>query len=210
MAVKNILVHSCRVVPDGLPRDLLVPGERYIGELGVGLNDQSWYFRIGRCRCKRLVSVADATEFVKSGWAVWVLKSLKRGIVVDEHKIWMPIVRSKVPRVDLISRADVERAFIGSDHQSKHYVYNRLTKRYVVIQAIPEGMTKKQWQADAEKEIKFERRIRKQFSQYINDCHSVTMDSRAELMAPFKEDPFAGRVLFPFSKDQRTVGGCGV
>jgi hypothetical protein len=45
------------------------------------------------------------------------------------------------------------------------------------------------------------------FIKKIEMDHTIAMEFRAELMAPFREDPCGGRLLFPFSKDLRTVGG---
>lgn len=214
---KNILAHSCRIKKDGRPRDLVVSGERYVGELGVNLAEQEWYYALPKkCRCKRYVSVAEATEFVASGWAVWILRFKRvRGEVRlnesgGEDQIWIRVVRERVPRVDLISRADIERSVLGSEKKSKHYRYNREKQRYEVITEVPEGYTKKQWMEDAENEVKFERRIRKQYSQYIQQCHDLTLGFRSRLVVPFQPDPFEGRTLFSFSKDERTVGGKGL
>lgn len=205
---RSVLVHSCRIQPDGRTRDFLVAGEHYVGELGVSLAEQEWYYPLPKsCRCRRRVTSAEATEFVDCGWAVWLLKVKKSSIIPDEKRIWMPVVRERVPRVDLISRADIERAFIGSEKQSIHYAYNRTTQKFEVIKAIPEDMTEKEWLEDARKEIEFEQRIRRQYKKYIEGCHDITMQFRAKLIAPFRPDPFEGRVLFSFNSDQRTCGG---
>lgn len=211
MTVKNVLVHSCRVKPNGRPRDLLIPGEKYVGELGVKIGDQEWYYPLlSSCRCKRYVSVADATEFEAQGWAVWILqfKRKKGEIVLNDEvstKIWMPVVRERVPRVDMISRSDIERAYVGSEKVSAHHKYNPITRKFMVVRTVPEDKTLKEWLAEAQKEEKFERHIRSQFQEYIEECHSVTLNARAELMVPFSPDPFEGRCLFPFAKDQRTL-----
>lgn len=214
MTVKSVLVHSCRIRKEkGAPRDCLVSGYLYVGELGIKIGDQSWYYPLPEsCRCKRRVSVAEATEFEARGWAVWILqfKRRKGEVVLNDEvstKIWMPVVRERVPRVDLISRADVERAYIGSERKSSHYKYFPVLKMHLVVQGAPEGKTLKEWLKEAEEEKNFEARIRRQFYRYIEDCHELTMDFRAKLLVPFQPDPFEGRVLFPFSPDQRTMGG---
>ena len=210
---KPILVHSCTIKKDGCPRDLVISGNAYVGELGVSLDNQGWYYPLpSSCRCKRRVSAADATEWVGRGWAVWILqfKRRKGEVVLNDEvstKIWMPVERSRVQRVDLISRSDVERAYIGSEKKSKHYKYNRDLKRYVSIRTIPEGMNVKQWHDDEKQEVKFEKRIRSQYSDYIEEVHELYMGFRAKLIVPFIPDPFEGRCLFSFNSDQRTVGG---
>lgn len=209
---KSILVHSCRIMPDGRTRDLLISGERYISELGVPLAQQEWYYPLpDKCKCRLHISVAEATEYVGRAWAVWILKfRRKKGeLILNDGAItelWMPVNRERVPRVDLISRADIERATIGSERSSDHYRWNAVAKKFEVIDEVPEGMTKKEWIEDAKKEIKFEKRIRKQYSAYINECHEVAMNARAALMVPFRPDPFEGRTIFSFGVDQRTPG----
>jgi len=158
-----------------------------------------------RCRCRKFITYYRADEAVASGKAMRTFKLLARGIVKDENQIWMPIVRERVPRVDLISRADIERAYIGSEKKSKHFKFNRITNRYEVVQA-PEGITVMEWSMRAEEEVRFERKIRKQFKQYIADCHAVTMNARAALIVPFREDPFEGRTIFAFGPEQQTSG----
>jgi hypothetical protein len=185
-----------------------------VGELGVGLAEQGWYYPLpAKCRCKRMISTSEATEFVGRGWGVWILqfKRRKGEVVLNDvvsTKIWMPVERARVPRVDLISRSDVERAYTGSEQESKHFVYNRDLQKYIVVPR-PEGVTEKQWLADAKKEVDFENRIQKQYSDYIEQVHDLYMSFRAELIVPFRPDPFLGRVLFPFQKDLRTEGGLG-
>lgn len=44
----------------------------------------------------------------------------------------------------------------------------------------------------------------KRFIKYIENVHKMHMEARAKLIVPFIPDPFEGRVLFPFGKDQRT------
>jgi hypothetical protein len=202
---KSVLVHSCHPKDELIPKDLLVPNERYVGETNI--EKQVWFRPFPKsCRCRRYITLYEADEQVGCGQAIWVLK-IKRGAVIpDESQVWMPIVREKVPRIDLITKADIERCYIGSERKSKHYVFNKSKKKFVVIRTIPEGMTKKEWDEDAQEEINFERRFRKQFKEYIEGCHAVTMEARAKLIVPFKPDPFDGRTLF-FTPDERTAGG---
>ena len=60
----------------------------------------------------------------------------------------------------------------------------------------PEGMTTADWLMGLEEEVRMERQFRKRFKQYIEECHQITLEARAELMAPFRPDPFEGRPLF--------------
>jgi predicted Holliday junction resolvase-like endonuclease len=141
---------------------------------------------------------------------VWILRFRRdKGRVVLNNEavssIWMPVERERVPRIDLISRADIERSIFGSERKSKHYRYNSYKKRFETV-THQVGLSKKEWQDDLKSEEQFERRIRKQYQQYIDECHRVAMEARAELMAPFRPDPFEGRCLFLFH-DERTAGG---
>ena len=181
---------------------MLIPGERYVGELGIDIASQLFYYQLPKtCRCRRFTSVSEATEFVTRGQAVWLLKK-KSGAVVPDENIWMPVNRERVPRVDLVTRSDIERAYTGSERRSRHHRFDAVLQRFIRI-AAPEGVTKDDWKKDAEEEIKFEKRIRLQYSRYIQDVHDLYMENRAKLIVPFRPDPFEGRCLF-FSNDQRT------
>jgi hypothetical protein len=81
---------------------------------------------------------------------------------MDIESIWMA-QQVMVPRVDLISKADIERAYTSDNPE-------------VAAAAI----------------------------EYIEECHKMFMENRAKLIAPFREDPTEGRLLFPFCKDERT------
>jgi hypothetical protein len=166
-----------------------------------------YYLKLPKsCRCRKFITMYAADQFVESGKATRTFKLLARGLQKDENQIWMPIVRERVPRVDLISRSDMERAYIGSNQKSRHHQYNPSTKKFEVIRTVPEGLTLGQWLLKAEEEVQFERRIRKQYKQYIDQCHDVTMNARAELIVPFQRDPFEGRTIFSFGNEQRTAG----
>ncbi|MDA4129167.1 MAG: hypothetical protein OK457_00195 [Thaumarchaeota archaeon] len=214
MAVnKSVLVHSCRLQPRSLTRDLVVSGDLYVGELGINLAQQEGYRALPKsCRCKRYVTVAQATEFEAQGWAAWIVQfKRKKGEVVlntdVSMKLYMPVLRERVPRVDLISRADIERAYIGSEKISAHYKYNPTTQRYTVVRIFPEGSSAKEWMAEADVEVRFERRIRKQFKRYIEECHNITMSFRQQLIVPFKPDPFEGRPLIMLHEYDATNDG---
>jgi hypothetical protein len=49
--------------------------------------------------------------------------------------------------------------------------------------------------------------LKDEFKKKIEDIHQMQMEFRAKLIVPFRPDPFDGRVLFPFTPDQRTSGG---
>jgi hypothetical protein len=216
----------------------LEPNVRYVGELGIELKKQTWFFPIPKsCRCNkgRYVGTKEATRFVEQGKAVWALYRKDGEMQIDERMIWMPVVKERVPRVDMISRADVERAYIGSELRSGHYVYDRKKQKFVVIGTMPEGINKAEWAADAEAEVKHEKNIRKKFSQDIEECHGmilwsriqcgrtrtvvrnglercegkwgIPLDDKSYTIRAERKDPFEGRSLLPFSPESRTFGG---
>ena len=197
----SVLIHSCRPKDDLIPRDLLIPNERYVGE--VNIETQSWFRVMPRtCRCKRYTTLYQADEFVANGWAIWIVKVKKGAVVPDDARIWMPVVRERVPRIDLISRADIQRAYTGSERRSSHYIYNSKKQKFVTVKTVPEGMSKRDWLEDEQKEIKFEQHIMKQYKQYIEECHKVMAEAREQLVVPFRPDPFDGRALFHFHDER--------
>jgi hypothetical protein len=70
-----------------------------------------------RCRCRRTVVITDAIEQVNKGVAVNLWKAKKKSIEVDFDHIWLPQQR-QVPRIDLITEADIERAYIDGNKES--------------------------------------------------------------------------------------------
>lgn len=246
-----VLVHSCMIDLKTIPAESLMREERYlevkkmkkVKDFGKPLKlgeafvieerdevESVYYLKLPKsCRCRKYVSKYEADQtyvsayaaqqLVSNGNAMCVFKLLARGLVKDENQIWMP-AQGRVPRVDLISRADIERAFIGSEKKSKHFKFNRITNRFDVV-AAPEGITRFEWEKQAEDEVRFERRIRQQYKKYIDECHKVTMGARAALTKTlilstpweeglhtwFSEDPHDGRTIFAFGPDMRTWGG---
>ena len=180
------------------------------------------------CRCRKFTSLRDADQYVSTytakdllanGNAMCTWKLLVKGLEPDDNQIWMP-AQGRVPRIDLISRADIERAYIGSDRKSKHYKFNRITNRFDIVAEPPEGMSKQEWILEGEKEIQDERKLRKRFRDYINECHEVTMTARAAITVPwiiekdawkkgikdrFTGDEFDGRTIMGFGPDMKST-----
>jgi hypothetical protein len=127
-----------------------------------------------KCVCKKLVTVERASLFLAQGKAFKVYrpgtkkdwsKDLPFQMQEDDiMQVVMPVVRSQTPRVDLVTRADIERAYIDGQEKSVRL---------------------------------------------IEEIHKMIMEERAKLIVPFQPDPQEGRLLFPFSPDQRTKGGLG-
>jgi hypothetical protein len=162
------------------------------------------------------VTSKEATKFVEQGKAVWILYRKDGEMQIDGNMIWMPVVKERVPRVDMISKADMERAVIGSELRSGHYRYNRLKQKFEVIRTIPEGMTKEEWQTDAECHgmILWSRiqcgRTRTIVRNGLERCEGnwgVPLDDKSYTIRAHRKDPFHGRSLFSFSPDERTSGG---
>lgn len=252
-----VLVHSCKIRPYFRDADSLKIDERYVErvrshkEKDLGKiprldpeKKESWeeitektvidgidYFPLPKsCRCRRYVTYYQADEFIDTASAMRIVRSKNGRIIKDEDRIWLPIVRGKVPRIDLTTRADIERAYCGSERKSKSYIYNVRTHKFefnieVVLNDWVEGTTEETWvnylmsqekmEAEAvgaaiverEAEDVFENRIRKQYRKYIELCHRTAMDFRAKLIVPFREDPFDGRTILTFGPDMRTLGG---
>ena len=155
-------------------RSLLVPEERYLS-----MADGSPWYRLlqPKCRCRKLVTQRDAVELVEEGVAENVWRVKKGRIDIDLNMIWMSQQR-QVPRVDMITKADIERAYVDETESSM---------------------------------------------EYIDEIHELILASRAKLVVPYVESrhigeyPLSGkdkdgnitpgRLIFPFTTDERTPGG---
>jgi hypothetical protein len=246
-----VLVHSCKIQPIIRTADSLKIDERYVekirshkekdlGKIPGLTKKESWdavvdrevidgidYYPLPKsCRCRRYVTYYRADEFISIGKALRIVRYKNGRVIKDEDRIWLPVVREKVPRIDLVTAADIQRANYGSERQSNVYIYNPRKKKFEFhINFIFDGISEENFVADSlaeekawaeavcaaiterEDEDKFERRIRKQYREYIQYCHEIAMTFRKKLIVPFQPDPFHGRTLFTFGRDQRTVGG---
>jgi hypothetical protein len=237
---KSVLVHSCHPLSGELSRTALEIEGRYVEKINtLGGKDLGAVPRLGqeappplallsepqylimrsKCRCRRWITLWEADEYHQIGKAFQVLMLTRGALVRDESLIWMPVTRERVPRVDLISRPDIERAFIGSDKLSKHFFYNATKKRYEPV-GKPAGAVQHDWLMEARAEIEFEQKFRKRFQSMIDEWHNMYMTERAKWIVDWstveakwqeangsKDDPFLGRQLLAFGPDQRTWGG---
>ena len=107
--ISPVLVHSCLLEFDIKVKSWgISPGERYMatGEYFKQLPHS--------CSCKKRITIGFAQELINTGRAEPVYK-LKRGrMEPDVLAIWMAQQR-QVPRIDLISRPDIERAYLSDD-----------------------------------------------------------------------------------------------
>lgn len=105
-----VTVHSCLLEFDIKVKSWgISPGERYL----AAENDYFKQLPV-KCPCKKQVTLAEAQERIKTGQAEPVYK-LKHGrMEADTWMIWMAQQR-QVPRIDLVSRPDIERAYLSDD-----------------------------------------------------------------------------------------------
>lgn len=185
----SVKTHTCRLLSDQVIfEEDMQPGKRYINiryprqegkkekpYLEEVKREPEYYAFPEKCKCRLWMTLHDAVELNKCGQALWAYGVFDGVISVhwpgkqSVGHIWRPVVREKVPRIDLITKADIQRAY--------GFKYERLSRQ------------------------------QDEFARYIEEVHAISMQERAKLIVPFKPDPFHGRVLFPFSNDQRTVGG---
>lgn len=177
------------------------------------------YYRMRKdCKCRKWVTFREAIDLCDGGYALWAYKIKSRQVGKCEpdpprrnHRgapirgalghIWRPVVVGRVPRIDLITKADIERAYV-TDHRT-HVVHNG---------------------ANSGTSFEVQRGNRKYANpsiEKIETIHFMHMQARALLFhgvqleggkyksgAPIGiDDPCEGRCLFPFTADERTTGG---
>lgn len=105
-----VTVHSCLLQFDikVKSKEFMVAGEKYLA-----CGD---HFRLlpHKCSCRKSVTTYEARQLVETGQAEPIYR-FKRGRMEPEiFTIWMA-QQSQVPRIDLISKADIERAYTSDD-----------------------------------------------------------------------------------------------
>ena len=168
---KSVVVHHCflgRQVTDGDPSEL-IPNNRYV--FVGGTNADQYKMLPTKCRCRKKISGQEAQSAWANGSAEEVFKRKDgktipvrddRGFPLAIYCRFWTDAKAKIMRIDMVTRADVERAYINLVEESRIL---------------------------------------------IEEIHLMQMKSRAELIVPFRPDPFEGRALFSFSPDERTRGG---
>lgn len=96
--------------PDGYLRKYLEKSLRYID---TGENGLAYRALPERCGCRKLVTPTEGDIYVARGSALPVWKLTSRALEMDLSRVWMPQL-PRTPRVDLISRTDIER-FVDLD-----------------------------------------------------------------------------------------------
>jgi hypothetical protein len=200
---KNILWHTCR------SQNLLYreedfksgPEYRYFA-----VDDKFRDFRLlpNPCKCRKKITMSEAEHFVACGKAqylcrrksgrVWLLNNADSDSKC--HAVVAHVERGQTPRVDMITAADVQRAVIGSERKILAFVYNPKLRRWQsTLPSNPTEEQKKAWFALLDLENTHERRIRKQYEEYIALSWQLAMETRSLL--------FRGIVL----EEGKKVGG---
>lgn len=115
----TVAVHWCKMPADEHLRKNLESGNRY---LLCMIGETPWYRLLPKtCKCRKKITMAEASTLLQQGVAnpIWI--SGRKAVEVDMTSIWMAQQR-QVPRVDLISRADIERAYIDHMKSSMEYI----------------------------------------------------------------------------------------
>ena len=129
MAVKKdkdigVRVHSCRKATELRGIDYLTPRRLYYSD-----DPQFRSFKAlpEKCTCKKWVSYEKADILVARGTALVVYKPrankpLDVNHDIDISQVIMVVNRSQTPRVDLITRSDIERAFLDGRQDYIDYI----------------------------------------------------------------------------------------
>jgi hypothetical protein len=196
---KTILRHSCRSKGGWQ----YTADEFEVGRLYFPINDERTRFCVipTVCKCRKKITLTEAQQTVAAGRAHYLCK-LKDGkqIILNgvsekevEHlhhaiglceAIAIFVVRSRTPRVDMITKADMQRAIFGSSDPLRGYKYDPKIQRYVAL-----------YQDFIHEDDAKDRRIRKQFQTYIKESWKLAMETRRTF--------FRGLEL----KDGKIVGG---
>jgi hypothetical protein len=169
-----VTVHSCLLSFDIQVRKNLIPGEKYLS-----MADGSPWFRLlpPKCRCRKMVTQRDAETLVEDGVAETIWRVKKGRIDIDYAMIWMAQQR-QVPRVDMITKADIERAFVDETQTS----IDNIEEIHLMIIANRAKLI-----------VPFDE------SKHIGDYPLNGKDKNGDITA--------GRLIFPFRHDERTPGG---
>lgn len=178
----------------------------------------------GKCNCRKFetYSYSESLFAIGGAKAVWTLNLKKKRMelfterkheveMVDGKKHRTGIMQlifhvwrrqqPKVPRVDLITQQDIERAYLDGRHfyidhiENVHdlYMENRLD---LFAPEVAKDL-KRLYHSDQNK------------TRVVRDKERAQLEQKAdEIKAKgFKDDPTEGRLIFPFPNDQRTHGG---
>jgi hypothetical protein len=183
------------------------------------------YFALrDKCNCRQLVTFAESENLLKIGGAkaIWQLNIKKKrmdlcqlrkqifqtnpqgkkeqtGVLIETH-IWRR-QQVKVPRVDVISFKDIQRAYLDDHHfyidyiESVHDLY--MQNRLDLFAPEVANDLKRLYFSDQDKTKRMQGEERRQLEQTADKIKAKGA----------KDDPTEGRLIFPFPSDERTKGG---
>jgi hypothetical protein len=202
----------------------MIPGNRYIcvrnprrdegdpkSYLEEVLKEPEYYRMRENCKCRKWITFREAIDLCDSGHALWAFKIKNHEVERCEPDpprrnalgspirgalghIWRPVVVGKVPRIDLITKADIERAYINLTGAS--------IKKIELIH-----------------EMHMEARallfygLRLEDGEVVDNKDGVPhlVGNQRKIGVPIQgcpeaiNDPCEGRCLFPFTPDERTA-----
>ena len=173
------------------------------------------YYRMrpdGNCKCRKWITFREAIDLCDSGHALWAFKKKDGKVLRCEPDpprrnalgplrgalghIWRPVVVGRVPRIDLITKADIERAYVNKVPSSIKKI-EMIHEMHMEARALMfYGLTIEDGQVIENKDG---------VPHLVGNQRKV--GSRAYGAPEFIDDPMAGRCLFQFTADERTAGG---
>lgn len=186
---KNIIWHTCRSKSFLYREEDFKSGPEY---RYFAVDEKFRDFRLlpNPCKCRKRITISEAQHFVACGKAqylcrrkngrVWLLNNADSDSKC--HAVVAHVERGQTPRVDMITAADIQRAVIGSERKILAFVYNPKLRRWeATLPKNPTEDQKKAWFALLDLENTHERRIRKQYDEYIRLSHALAMETRSLL-----------------------------
>lgn len=143
---RSVKIHSCALLSDrGSFTDArLMPTERYVcvknpkedkpvqkPYLEEWTKEPEYYQMRTKCVCRKWATLHEAIELTDNGQAKWAYKIKKQTVYRCEPgfpradaigHIWLPVEVGRVPRIDLITRTDIEKAYIAEVGESITYI----------------------------------------------------------------------------------------
>lgn len=123
----SVLVHSCQQAGDDSDAQDKSRFGRTFVRRKEHLNPKRRYYTTDpkfesfkplplKCVCRKYVTDDIAAEFVKQGKALLVYKPKEDEILSEKHVDWEHLImvtdRVQTPRVDMVTKADMERAYV--------------------------------------------------------------------------------------------------
>src|ERR1035437_1958960 len=174
---RRVIVHSCHAETEIRNKEHLNLDRHYYSD---DPKFESFKSIPKKCSCKKTITEEQAKIYIAQGKAFNVYKPKNNRPLdnkrIDRKQIVMPVDRSQTPRVDVITKADMERAYDRLDDPKS----NKGSKYYKMIEEVHLMILEER----AKLIIPFQ------------DDPDAMYDDKGQM--------FAGRPLFPFGPDQRT------